>query len=598
MARVPWAALSGDEVEAVVANLIYQEFSRAHRIRPAQGDYGIDVLVPSASRAGYFDVYQIKKFATNLTDSQKGQIKKSFRRVLLGLVRKDIPLDDWYLVMPLDPTLDNLLEWFEAMPQEVISEMFSDAKLELTDAEKEKISGWKNTEGRNIDWKGLLFCEALTSKYWYVPDYYLNDGSERIRSATTEVARLLRRDMTLPEVDEDAATSILEPAEVVGHLRRLQGVLDGDPHFRYGVSLDPSAPDVTQDEGLVAATQQIYPDGACLTFRIYSRVAESLNERPIPIELTFSFEESVPESFEEWRKYGKPLSGQAGFRADMPGGLGGEYESGSIYIGPVADDTVVHRYRIVTPEGDVVAEDRFISASSSGLDGSGRWISGAGSNGLLHAEALLDVSNRNLKVTFSLGDVQGKAAIKALPAVRFAAGLTHPNRLQVAGEYGPFSDLLELTGDALVPAPLLAYVKALAFLQDFTPIPISLPKFEQLTAADVRSAVTAASLLSGKTVVGNWSRLKVSQPNEEFAFESGAQYQILVIKPLVVSVERQRIVFGAMGTQMLSAKFSREENGVLYAFPDLNDSLHQSYLPGEPAPEGEFFPVRFRPFPD
>jgi hypothetical protein len=129
--------------------------------------------VPAAANPDVVDVYQIKKFATNLTTSQKFQVEESFRRLVIGFVRRRIPVGDWYLVMPLDPTLDNR-DWFNAMPDAVIGAMFADEKLKLTDDEKRRIAGWRTATGRIIDWKGLVFCEALTSEFWFVPDYYLH----------------------------------------------------------------------------------------------------------------------------------------------------------------------------------------------------------------------------------------------------------------------------------------------------------------------------------------------------------------------------------------------------------------------------------------
>src|SRR6266545_2919480 len=102
MACVEWSALSGDDVEAVLSNLLYNAHGRALRIRPSHGDYGIDVLVPTDADPETWDVYQIKKFAQNLTSNQKIQIETSFRRALVGLVRRGVPLNDWYLVTPLD----------------------------------------------------------------------------------------------------------------------------------------------------------------------------------------------------------------------------------------------------------------------------------------------------------------------------------------------------------------------------------------------------------------------------------------------------------------------------------------------------------------
>lgn len=323
MARIEWAALSGDEVETVVSMLIFNEHPRATRIRPSQGDFGIDVLVPHPGDTSFADVYQIKKFASNLDASQKRQIEDSFQRVLVGLVRRDIPLADWYLVMPLDPTIENLLDWFAELPDVVISRMSSDEKLGLTEGEIGAITAWRQSPGRIIEWKGLTYCEALASKYWFVADYYLHGGSERIKSAVADVAKILQRDITLPHTDAGvSSTSTLEPHELRDHLARLGRVLDGDPHFRYGFSVDPTAPQLYEEPGLIAAAQEIAPDGMCITFRIFERFAEALNERPVPITLRFQFEPGSAEqrAFDDWRKYGKPLTAAVDMDADLPGG--------------------------------------------------------------------------------------------------------------------------------------------------------------------------------------------------------------------------------------------------------------------------------------
>ena len=119
--RTEWLALGGDEVETLLANLIYNHDGRAIRIRPSQGDYGIDIIIPAAAKPEKWDVYQVKKFAQNLTSGQKAQIVESFGRVLVGMLRRNVPLNDWYLVLPLDPTLENYLDWLKGMPEEAIA---------------------------------------------------------------------------------------------------------------------------------------------------------------------------------------------------------------------------------------------------------------------------------------------------------------------------------------------------------------------------------------------------------------------------------------------------------------------------------------------
>ncbi|MGW1315912.1 hypothetical protein [Streptomyces sp. NPDC002426] len=591
--------MGGDEVEAVISNLLYNEHPNATRIRPSQGDYGIDVLIPHPGHTEVKDVYQVKKFAMNLTESQKRQIEKSFRRALVGLIRGNVPVGDWYLVMPLDPTPENMFDWFNNMPDEVIKGMLADKELKLTAAEKSKLSEWREAEGRTIEWKGHLFCEALASKYWFVPDYYLHGGSDRIRAAVDQVAQILRTDLPLRANDAGDLTAVLSPGDIGTHLGRLKDALDGDPHFRYGLSLDPSAPELVDEPGLIAATQEISPDGSCITFRIYERFAEALNERPVPVQLRFEFEDEDTEAFETWRKYGKPFTSGASFNIDLPGGLGGEYENGRVRITPASGgETIENRYRISTPGGDVVGEALFSSVTATGLDGTGRWIHGSDNNGLLHFDALVDANDLSLRANFELGQVTGKSPVDALPALEFMAGLTAPNRLQVAGKYGPFADLQTLQeSSSLIPAVILDYVRALAILQSHAARQIKTPDLSQVTMREARSVMRAASLVQGKTVVRNWKEVTVDSPLPDAEIDFDGHYQLSILKPLSLAIGGQNFRFGVTDMVMLSAKFSRGPDGVLKAFPKMNDSAHQ-FLSGEDSiPEGGSLPVRLREFP-
>lgn len=600
MARVEWAALGGDEVEAVISNLLYNEHPNATRIRPSQGDYGIDVLIPHRGHPEVKDVYQVKKFATNLTESQKRQIEKSFRRALVGLIRGNVPVGDWYLVMPLDPTPENMFNWFNDMPDEVIKSMFNDKKLKLTATEKSKLIEWRETEGRTIEWKGHLFCEALASKHWFVPDYYLHGGSDRIRSAVEQVAQILRTDLPLRANDSGDLTSVLSPGDIGAHLGRLKDALDGDPHFRYGISLDPSAPELVDEPGLIAATQEISPDGSCVTFRIYERFAEALNERPIPIQLRFEFEEGDTEAFETWRKYGKPLTSSASFSIDLPGGLGGKHENGRVRITPAGGgETIENRYRVVTPGGDVVGEALFSSVTASGLDGTGRWVHGSDASGVLHIDVLVDANDRSLRANFEFGQVAGKNPVDALPALEFMTGLTAPNKLQVAGKYGPFADLETIQeSSSLIPDVILEYVRALAILQTRTTIQISTPDLSQVTMREARSVIRAASLVQGKTVVQKWKEVTVDSPLPDSEIDFDGHYQLSILKPLSLTISGRLFHFGVTDMVMLSAKFLRDADGVLKAFPNINDSAHQFLAEEDSIPEGKNLPVRLREFPN
>ena len=105
MARVEWTRQSGDDVEAVVAMLLCNQYPNAVRVRPSQGDGGIDVFVPgSAGFGAERAVYQVKKYSENLTSSQNRKIKRSYQRMVETSNEEGWRITEWHLVMPLDLT--------------------------------------------------------------------------------------------------------------------------------------------------------------------------------------------------------------------------------------------------------------------------------------------------------------------------------------------------------------------------------------------------------------------------------------------------------------------------------------------------------------
>lgn len=590
-----WAALSGDEVEAVLSNLIYNDNPRAVRVRPSQGDYGIDVLVPPSNSTETRDVYQIKKFATNLTANQKTQIESSFKRVLIALVRGGVPLGDWYLAMPLNPTLENL-EWFASLPEQVITKLFADELTDLTEQEREKVNTWLNTPGRIIEWKGLDFCEALVSKYWFVPDYYLHGGSERIRAAVSDVAKILQRDLQLTPASD--STSILTPAEIKEHLQRLQSTLDGDPHFQYGIALDPQRPPLLATPGLVAATQETAADGSTITFKIYQRHAEALEQRPIPITFRIEFQEGSNEeqALMELRKYGKPLQvNDAVVEADLPGGLGGTMK-GMASISQSNPEEFDVRYRILDIDEAVVAEIPLAVSLTRGLDEAGAWSRGTDPSGFLVLETFADPSDGMMKMSLSSGELAGQDPTAVLPAIEFATNFVRPAKLMVAPKYGPFHHLGEIeNAEAPYPMFIQRYIRALTVIQTATPIPLTVPSLESIRETDIRETIRAAALLEGKTFIREWDEL-VFEPEAEANIDPSEHdhYQFAVPKPLVVTIGTQEIDLGYVEMVLLSARVSTREDGVLVAHPHLNNTVHENFAPETDLAPSPRLPVRGR----
>ncbi len=590
MARVEWTALEGGEAETLLSNLLYNEYGRAVRVRPAQGDYGIDVLVPATNDPEPWDVYQIKKFATNLTDGQKTQVEKSFSRLLVGIVRRDLKINHWYLVMPLDPTPENLT-WFAALPETAIKRAKAAKSEPLTDDEEIVARAWLDTSGRQIDCKGLIFCESLAAKFPYVADHYLYGGAERLRNAVDSVASLLRGDMGMKAAAAtapgDGATALLEPREVLEHLKALDAVLDTDPHYTYGHSVEPNTPVIQEEPGLVAATQVELRIGRWLTFKIYQRSAQSLEERPIPIEIKFKFEENSPEheAFAVWKKFGKPFEANAAIKMNLPGGLGTEAEDALVKVSlPDDGSEFTNRLRVVDPDGVMLAELAFIARAAVGADRTGMWATSADPSGTVETEGFFDAEvGATQSFNFTFKPLAGRAVTQAAPAVKFARHLHAPNRLQIAGSVGPFHELLLLAETDPPVDPLIErLVQALVVIQTRASSTLTIPDMSEFTEQDIHHLLRAGTLISGATVVMGWDKLKV-EGVPKGTMEIGGHYELITWTPLVVTLNGATHDLGYIQYALLSAIVEPDEAGNPRPVPHLSDTIHAAFVDQVPA---------------
>jgi hypothetical protein len=601
---VEWTELEGGEAETVLANLLYSEQPLATRVRPSRGDFGLDVLVPGTREPGTFDDYQIKKYARTLTAAQKREVEKSFRQALIGLIRREVPLADWYLVMPVDPTIDNMLDWFSDMPDDVIAAMCLDQKLALTESEKQEIRAWRSSPGRIIKWEGRPFCETMAGKYPFVIDYYLHGGEGRLRAAVAGMTAILNRDVTLPRPEGSETAALVTPAQLTAHLSKLFEVLDTDPHYRYEFSFDLEPPAIVRQKDLVAATQQTQLDGRTLTFRVYRRFAEAEHERPIPFKLRFAADDAGfdSEAVANWRKYGTPLTAPAEVEIDLPGGLGTPLTGQLVEVSlESAGQTYQARLRIRKLDGSAGKPILFSITVKRGPDGTGVWESGSDESGYLTFDTKTDLETNSGTWGFRRLKIVGEEINAVLPSIEFLQDLISPNVLQVAHRVGPFTDYHEIPSHQVVfPETVMEYLRALSIIQDATTALVLVPDLTQVTAADAQSVVDAAALISGQTVMSHWQGAAfrddasptIGPKIEDRQIDLDSHYMIKVTEPLIVNVGEQELTLGAVDRMLLSARYELDHDGGIVALPFLNDTAYRTYLPGVPAPDRNYRPVQ------
>jgi hypothetical protein len=135
--------------------LLCNRYPNAVRMRPTQGDGGIDVFVPGPAGFGAERaVYQVKRYCENLTSTQKRKIKNSYQRVVETSRKEGWRITEWHLVTPLDLTNQNL-GWLD--------KVVADANFPC-------------------ETNGLVFCDALAANHPKVIDYYLRGGKERLQA--------------------------------------------------------------------------------------------------------------------------------------------------------------------------------------------------------------------------------------------------------------------------------------------------------------------------------------------------------------------------------------------------------------------------------
>ncbi len=519
--------------------MLCREFPAAVRIRPSRGDRGVDVLLPAQSVELGPTVVQIKKFATRLNASQRRQIWESFSRALPLLVEEAAA--GWMLLMPLDPTPEDL-EWFRALPDNVVGSWADETHAEESDVRQ--ATEWIATHRERITWHGRSYCESLVARYPDVVDYYFNGGQQRLRSAISQLHDLVPGAKTIEEHGD--AASLISPAELTGHLEALARALDTDPHYRYAIDVAPFERPMPDEPGLVAATRRILPDGRTVTVGIYPRFAEAVNERPIPISVQFAPKpgSADEQALADWRKYGKPFSGSALVRADLPGHPVEDRTEATISVGPSSDnETYVLRYRVRRPDGTIAGPAAFTMIASVGLDRTGSWHRGT-AHEVLDVEGTVDVAG-TVHERFELHSLAGKPAASIRPATDFAAALASPNRLELAGAVGPFRFVMDLTeADPLVAPPLARYIAALADLQEHTSQTLRVPDFSTLDQTYVHEVLQAGALLNGTTATvdgdsptARWDAVTFTPDEDAAALQSDVMVTLRVVRPYKVRVE-------------------------------------------------------------
>ncbi|WP_433574182.1 hypothetical protein [Nocardia brasiliensis] len=530
MPRVEWSLLAGEEVEALVGMLLCSEMPTAQRVRPSQGDGGIDVFVPGDGGAMVArSVYQAKKFAATLNSSQKRQIKRSFDRVRAISTSEGWTLTDWHLVCPLIPTPANVA-WFDEMTRDV---------------------------GFPCTWMDLDRLNLLASSYPAVIDWYLHDGRQRLTDAIEPLAAIIAR-----RADRQPGQQ-LTTADVHSDLVQIYRAVNvHDPHYRYAIEVSHQPPTRADppDPGLVAVIAR-RTDAIWVITKIYARSLASLEERPIPIELRISVPTDRPDLREQWQRYvdyGTPVTMPAGTvrgTFDLPAGFGGEIIGGQVQLLPLpveqsaspSSDEHELILGIVDPDDNVVAE-LLLERSERTVGSAGVRTLWRDTTALLSVEMLAQFREPSVELNISLAvDIMGRRPTDLGAALDFCAALHEPNRAGLSPAFGPrrySGSAAHLVGErnrTLVAAARTA--RALAAIQPHVTQRLLMPR--TLSEHQAHALSVAAKVLSGQPVWQTWASLPVMLNEHESAELSvGDTHEFCVVHDLAIELDNDTIIVG------------------------------------------------------
>lgn len=506
MSRIEWSRYGGDEIEALVSMFVCREIPNAFRIRPSQGDGGIDVCVPIT--ADHVEIYQVKKFAANLSDGQRTQIANSHKRIQEYAKDRGWTIDRWHLTLPLEPTPENT-EWFDEL---------------------------EKTADFPCEWKGLSTIEGWVSAHPDIVDYYLNNWNDRVIEEVARFVRMSGIPMAVGTPEENAeGFANLSPDDAQQKLTALRATLNmHDPHFTYDFAVT-EAPisnpiDYSREPLPVAVTTQPIGD-SYVTYWVYPRCVESLHERPITVRASVVTATGSPEhkEMENFVKYGRtptrPLRVEK-VEAQLPGGLGGTVTEAKMIMGDAPDRSeggFERRVSILTPDGEeLVSLDVTIGSPSRNHDNTGMSNRGSDSTGVLELETLTNVSSDGkleMQIVVHRGDPTGFYPDEIEPALAFVHHFTAPNTFRIApirGAREGVDQLIPETGvDRSADAVrwnefLLRYVRALIVVQAAVSDEIKMPDLTTEENEDVLQVLRAARLLKGETIERKWETIPLT----------------------------------------------------------------------------------------
>lgn len=529
VARVEWTRMDGDDIEAVVGMFICSDFPNAVRVRPSQGDGGVDIFVPGPNGfAQQRAVYQVKKFNANLSSSQKRKITRSFNTVVAASKKEGWEISEWHLIMPLDLTDHNLAQW--------LKDLTSDAEFPC-------------------ETHGLLYCDTKAAQYPKIVDYYVRDGKERLEAAMNNLTAIIAHRSDRRSDESLVATDVISDLTSI-----YKALNDYDPFYRYEFAVSDNPPPLEPpDEPGLVGVHAMQRDSVWITIKIFALSTASLEQRPIGGEFQVTVpdgDDELRQQFQKYIDYGAPVTmprGTVSGSLELPGGLGGQLEHASLQILEVPDEDQTNPAEllvaVVEPDSDTVIASTTIRRIALSVGQTGLRSVFADQANLFTLEMLTAAGHLDGRMALTVEyDLAGRRPAELVDSLKVLSAWRTPNRLAFAPTFGPrnYGVVASIDTDRDGDSARWALVcDALARIQDHVPELLTMPA--EMSGQEASSIIGAADLVSGQTVTGSTSgafTVYHQAAESEIAREPDRLYEFIVIKAIEISLGDEAITVG------------------------------------------------------
>ena len=533
MTQVNWERRSGEQVEEFVAAMLLLRNPHGNLITPSQGDRGIDIQIKAET--GGYDIYQVKKYASALSPSQKKAIEHSWKTFLAQTAGR-IQVNSWNLALPYDPTPENL-DWFE------------------------KLTGGS---GITTQWCGRTQLDTLAADSPQLVDYYFGEGKKRSDD-------LLRQMMSILNIPSHSSNDVPAPTldTILSKANDIISLLDNvDPFYRYECefrrgNLEELSKGYFSDSrraqtaAFISFYQQKDSDVTTI-LRVTSKCAESYRFRPITLNMILRAEPGTEAhaALRDFIQYGIPPQNMQAEIEDVQSPPGGPLPGKGIIS--LIDDSEQDKLPPLEvkffpneSDGEVFAVDVEHISHGVAPSGEGSYLRFSDRSSVATITLLATAANELADLRVECNTFDGRKPSEVLPGLRLIAGLRNGGELELGvRDGGPQifkarsggSDNREMRSAA---QKIVAYVESLMEIQKHTFLKVTVPVMEAVTKEDMDSTMEVARLLRGETVTRKWSQLELTvEDREHIPFDENAQQAILYHTKLIAQVGDQEIDTG------------------------------------------------------